>query len=276
MPHSAQPIFWRSAELPFVELRYIADGHSVRYTPHSHEQWSIGAILNGQSSFLCGDRLHQVQQGDLVIMNAHEVHACNPAPDSPWSYYMLHVDCDWLGQMLYQAGLQHSPQWLPTTQDVVSTPETFQALKSLCDLLMSNVSAKQKATALATTLSIVFAPLLSNENTPRPEIPSTLSRIAYYLIEHAHQDEAIEDIAAKFGLSSSYLSRQFKRYYQMTPHAFRLNRRIQLGQIALKNGVSIVEVAGQFGFSDQAHFHRVFKQRVAATPKQYTATGAAF
>jgi AraC-like DNA-binding protein len=55
----------------------------------------------------------------------------------------------------------------------------------------------------------------------------------------------------------------------MTPHAYRLNRRIQLGQQALKQGKAIVDVAQTIGFSDQAHFQRAFKQRVAATPDQY-------
>lgn len=272
MSDAAQPIFWRDAELPFVELRYIEDGHRVRYTPHSHEQWSIGAILAGQSSFLCGDRLHQVAHGDLVIMNAHEVHACNPAPSSPWSYYMLHVDCDWLGHLLLQAGLQSAAKWRPTTQDMLTKPEAFQALRELGDILLSDTANQHKAEALKTSLIQIFKHLQSDEQPNSVPVPTLLSRVAYYLIENAHQDETIADIAAKFGVSSGYLTRQFKRHYQMTPHAFRLNRRIQLGQIALKNGVSIIEVAGQFGFSDQAHFHRVFKERVAATPKQYTAS----
>jgi AraC-like DNA-binding protein len=58
----------------------------------------------------------------------------------------------------------------------------------------------------------------------------------------------------------------------MTPHAYRLNRRIQLGQQALKQGQPIASIAHSAGFSDQAHFQRVFKQRVAATPEQYRRT----
>jgi AraC-like DNA-binding protein len=44
---------------------------------------------------------------------------------------------------------------------------------------------------------------------------------------------------------------------------------VQLGQQALKQGEAISAVAQTTGFSDQAHFQRVFKQRVAATPDQY-------
>ncbi len=270
MSDQTHPIFWRDSTLAHAELRYIEDGHRVRYTPHSHPQWSIGCILEGQSSFLCGERLHQVSKGDLVIMNAQEVHACNPAQDSPWSYYMLHLDCDWLGKLLHQAGLQLTDTWQATGPDVLRQSTYFQSLCDLCNTLLSDSPNKTKEEALKAALLELFQHELNGEQAITVAIPNNVSQVAYYLIEHADQDDAITAVADKFGFSSSYLTRQFKRYYHMTPHAFRLDRRIQLGQIALKNGVPIAEVAGQFGFSDQAHFQRVFKQRVAATPRQYS------
>lgn len=270
MANDSQPIFWRDPNFPHIDLRYIADGHKVRYIPHSHEQWSIGLILDGQSSFLCGDRLHQVSQGDLVIMNAHEVHCCNPAPESAWSYYMMHIDCDWLAQILFEAGVQNDAVWQSTLQDVIQDPALSQAMKEVCDLLLTNASNIDKAEALNIWLTQLFGYLKRSQRPTKVlNAPPALAKVAYYLIEHGDQDDPIDEVAARFGFSNSYLTRQFKRYYQTTPHAFRLNRRVQLSQIALKNGVSIVEVASQFGFSDQAHFHRVFKERVAATPKQY-------
>jgi AraC-like DNA-binding protein len=45
---------------------------------------------------------------------------------------------------------------------------------------------------------------------------------------------------------------------------------VQLGQQALKAGQTISAVAHAVGFSDQAHFQRAFKKRVAATPNQYS------
>lgn len=269
MAPDTQPIFWRDPSLEQIELRYIKDGHNVRYTPHSHEQWSLGVILDGNSSFLCGDRIHQVSQGDLVIMNAHEVHACNPQSNSPWSYYMLHLDCNWLGHLLLNSGQAQSSRWKPTQQDIIQHPEIFEKVVDLCQLLMSNASIPSKSHALQSTLFELFNFLKSTKVTQANKIPAALSEVAYYLIENSHSEESIEEVAMKFEMSSGYLTRQFKRYYQLSPHAFRLNRRIQLGQIALKNGVSIIDVASQFGFSDQAHFQRTFKERVAATPKQY-------
>ncbi|WP_417504852.1 AraC family transcriptional regulator [Marinomonas gallaica] len=273
MTNDSQPIFWRDPQFPHIDLRYIADGHQVRYIPHSHEQWSIGVILKGQSSFLCGDRLHQVAQGDLVIMNAQEVHCCNPAPESAWSYYMMHIDCHWLAQRLFEAGIQDEAIWEPTLRDVIKDSALSEIMRNVCDLLLSDTSTNEKSVALKRWLTQLFEHIkqLPREFNER-NAPPTLAKVAFYLIEHGDLDDPIDKVAARFGFSNSYLTRQFKRYYQTTPHAFRINRRIQLSQIALKNGVPIAEVANQFGFSDQAHFQRAFKERVAATPRQYRTT----
>ena len=100
MTPSTHPLFWRNPDLPYLELRLVLDGRKVTYAPHSHQQWSVGAILAGQSEFLCADRLHYVEQGALVVMNPDQVHACNPRQNSPWAYYMMHLDKYWLADFL--------------------------------------------------------------------------------------------------------------------------------------------------------------------------------
>lgn len=47
-----QPVFWRDPRMPYVELRKVGDGRKVCYAPHSHIQWSIGAITEGTSTFI--------------------------------------------------------------------------------------------------------------------------------------------------------------------------------------------------------------------------------
>ncbi|WCN10981.1 AraC family transcriptional regulator [Marinomonas mediterranea] len=272
MTPTTQPLFWRDTALPFVELRHIIDGHKVRYVPHSHEQWSIGAILGGESAYLCADRIYDVAAGDLVIMNPQLVHACNPKVGSPWSYYMLHVDCDWLAKLLHRNGVRSTPSWEPSQTDWLTSPDLFERYKAMAEILFSEHGAQSdKTAALESFLCHLFESIdkAAAQESKLPVTPNKLARVANYLLEHCHLETPIEDIADQFGYSASYLTRQFKQYYKMTPHAYRLNRRIQLGQLALKNGVPIAEVANAFGFSDQAHFQRVFKERVAATPNQY-------
>lgn len=86
------PRFWRDPALPFIEARSIADGHKVCYNRHAHEQFSIGCITAGQSTYLSEGEQWRVGAGTVVLMNPGVVHACNPIDDQPWSYRMLYVD----------------------------------------------------------------------------------------------------------------------------------------------------------------------------------------
>ncbi|WP_111637518.1 AraC family transcriptional regulator [Marinomonas shanghaiensis] len=271
MMPSTHPLFWRDSALPFVELRQVLDGRKVSYAPHSHQEWSIGAILDGRSEFLCADRLYAVEQGALVMMNPDVVHACNPRQDSPWAYYMMHLDKDWLAALLFSHGIRQTQDWQNTVGDTLLSAQTYQAFVDVCnDLIATDLASVEKRQRLEAVLVDVFIQLKSDNSESITALPTNnLYQVAHYLHQYCLQDTSIEQISTEFGFSTGYLVRAFKRHFNMTPHAYRLNRRIQLGQQALKQGQSIADVAQTIGFSDQAHFQRVFKQRVAATPDQY-------
>lgn len=271
MTPSTHPLFWRHRCLPYVELRLILDGRKVTYAPHSHQQWSVGAILAGQSEFFCADRLHNVEQGALVIMNPDQVHACNPRQGSPWSYYMMHLDKNWLADFLKQAGVRTLTAWCDTQSDTLYEAKLFQSFVAMAEYLMlARPTVDEKEQKLKTCLVELFLQLDKHSQTTVDLLPANpLYQVAAYLNKHCDEDRAIDSISAEFGYSAGYLVRAFKRLFNMTPHAYRLNRRVQLAQQALKQGEAISAVAQSTGFSDQSHFQRAFKQRVAATPDQY-------
>ena len=90
--------------------------------------------------------------------------------------------------------------------------------------------------------------------------------LAWVLIDTQAPDVSICEAAS---LSEAYLIRAFEQRYHMTPHAYLINRRIQHAQTQLREGALIADIAHQTGFADQAHFQRVFKKYLAATPGQY-------
>ncbi|MGJ8645518.1 MAG: AraC family transcriptional regulator [Marinomonas colpomeniae] len=268
---STHPLFWRDTTLPFVELRQVLDGRDVSYAPHSHEEWSIGAILDGQSEFLCADRLHTVEQGTLVMMNPNVVHACNPNQDSPWAYYMMHLDKAWLAALLYKTNTRSTLDWQDSLQDTLVNETFYDDFIHMCEHLMSKaLESCEKEQLLQNYFIGLFTYLDNATESVRTQLPANkLYDVADYLNQHCLEETPINLVSSEFGFSTGYLVRAFKRHFNMTPHAYRLNRRVQLGQQALKEGQAIAEVAQAIGFSDQAHFQRVFKKRVAATPDQY-------
>ena len=267
---TTKPLFWRDSRMPHVELRQVEDGRQVCYAPHSHTQWSIGAITGGRSTYCYRSDRYRVVAGDLVLMNPEWVHHCNPIEDEPWAYFMMYVDTDWLTDLRYRSGLLPSRQWHDIETPMVSDALWYQRYCQMADCLLDNRrDLLEKQTEVVSFLSDLMHELASQPTDTHPQAPDTLRALAAYLDEHVAEDISLEDLCDRSGYSAGHLVRAFKQHFGLTPHAYLVNRRIQLGRQALKEGTPIIDAALDAGFADQAHFQRTFKRLMAATPKQY-------
>ena len=264
------PVFWRDPALPHVELRYIEDGRQLRYAPHSHQQWSLGVILAGQSYFQYGGQQQVIEAGQLLLINPHQVHACNPCADMPWSYYMLYIDTDWLTRLRQDSGELDSDDWKDLTLSRLEDRVLFNGFNEMAiQLFDPHISHAEKDAALRHYLQQLFSKVRS-EAVPPALLPSEqLHRALEYLHKHYDSNVTLQTLCRLSGLNPGQLIRQFRGTCGMTPHAYLTNLRIQMAQIALQGDTPLVDVALTHGFADQPHFQRTFKRLLAATPVQY-------
>lgn len=97
--------------------------------------------------------------------------------------------------------------------------------------------------------------------------PWQLRRVTEYLEAHLSERIELTDLAAVVGLSQSHFSRSFKASTGMPPYRWHLNMRIGRAQtLLLDTNVALEEVADVTGFADAAHFGRIFRKLIGATP----------
>ena len=96
--------FWRDAALPFIEARTVDDGRTICYAKHTHDTFSVGAIVGGTSTYVNGATNAHVGRGVLVIIDPEQVHACNPYGPDAWAYRMVYVDVPWLARLQHSLG----------------------------------------------------------------------------------------------------------------------------------------------------------------------------
>ncbi|MBL7251651.1 AraC family transcriptional regulator [Alloalcanivorax marinus] len=248
---------WRDPRLPFVESRRATDSHAC-YRPHSHSTWSIGVVDRGRSDFSCPGAGRVLEPGTLISIPAWLPHACNPLPGRTWGYQMLYVDVAWMRRW---AGT------LPTGVEVRRDRSAYERFQHLNDCLFSRRGADAKAAALAAFLSRNDwrgEPLVG----PPPAAPE-LEPVRRWLAAPLAETPSLPALAARLGLSRYQLNRRFQGATGMTPHAYRLDRRIDRARRLLREGAALTEVAHDLGFADQSHFQRAFKERVAMTPGAY-------
>ncbi|WP_342655160.1 AraC family transcriptional regulator [Pseudomonas sp. F3-2] len=263
------PVFWRDPQLPFIQARSIADGRKVCYARHSHEVFSIGAITAGQSTYLHEKTCQTIATGTVVLMNPGDVHACNPIDDQPWSYIMLYVDAAWLGRIQHACGVSEDQSFQPIAATHCDDPQLFNALLRLHRVLIDPHAQTMARHEQAIAFFTQMQERLGGGRPPVRKAGARIERAAHYINAHFLQPIRLEDICQAANLSEAYLIRAFEQHFHMTPHAYLLNRRIQHAQMQLLKGEPIAAVAQRSGFADQAHFQRVFKKHLAATPGQY-------
>jgi len=100
-------------------------------------------------------------------------------------------------------------------------------------------------------------------------VPGAIKKVRSYILDMADKDIPLDDMAEIAGLSRYHFLRTFTASQGISPHAFLLNRRLQLAKAALMDGVKIADAAVQSGFFDQSHLSRRFKAAFGITPRQY-------
>lgn len=95
-------------------------------------------------------------------------------------------------------------------------------------------------------------------------IPDSLEKA----LECIEQDEAPGQLSESIELSQRQIERIFKLWLGMTPKHYQRILRIKKATCFLRKHkkVSLVDVAQQFGFSDQAHMTREFRTIACITP----------
>jgi len=92
-------------------------------------------------------------------------------------------------------------------------------------------------------------------------------RVAAYIDENLSRKIHINSLASLIGLSEGHFSREFKRSFGLTAHAYLVRRRIEVAQsLMLTTCDPLSDIALGCGMSDQSHFSRSFRRVVGETP----------
>lgn len=99
---------------------------------------------------------------------------------------------------------------------------------------------------------------------------SKTAQLAKKIIDHNFKsDLKISDISEQTGLSRIFISREFKKCFNISPVEYRHQLRIYEALILMNHGASVTEAIFQSGYSSINQFICYFKKYFYTTPSQY-------
>ncbi|NJB66652.1 AraC-like DNA-binding protein [Desulfobaculum xiamenense] len=255
----------------FADVRLLAASFtSYAYEPHVHDEYVLGVVEWGVQRFLHRDDTRFASAGTLYTINPGDVHAGRAEMESGYAYRAAYVSADFLREAFAGHPLADAPLLFaaPDVRDLELAGRFDRAL-TLLEAPGSDLLAAQSAFIL--TLRDLFARharAAAADGLIRGGAAQA-GRLVEYLRTHAAEGVSLDDLAAVAGLSKYHALRVFKAATGLSPHAYLVQRRVELARRAMEDGATPAEAALASGFADQSHMTRRFKAMHGVTPGAY-------
>ncbi|HJQ59939.1 MAG TPA: AraC family transcriptional regulator [Vineibacter sp.] len=245
-----------------------------RYALHTHDTYVIGAIVAGCETWRVRGARHYACPDDLVFVHPHEVHDGEPYGGG-YRYRMTYPSVALLQDIAAQLSGRTGIGTPYFAEPVVRDPPGA-ALVEAAHCAMEHGADPLAADELLTRAychCLVHHACIAPTATGREA--GAVGRVKALLADRAAADLPLAALATEAGLSPYHLIRAFRRATGLTPHAWRVNLRIERAKARLRRGEAPADVATATGFCDQPHLTRAFKARVGVTPGAYRLAVAA-
>ena len=249
----------------------LVDGRDINYLypAHIHQDHSIAMVLAGHETTDCRNRSETALPGDLLLINADEVHS---SLSVNVAYRIIKVKSKTLDQIASSA-FQRSLQRPHFRKLIIKDALLFRLLLKLYGKLRQNGPMLERESEFVSTIGLLLTRQHEDQITsplPAKEAAYQVKTVREYLKANYSHNVSLAQLTSLTKLSSFHLLRVFRREVGCPPHEYQTQVRISEARKLIRQGDSILDVALKTGFFDQSHFSRNFKRIVGLTPGQYS------
>jgi AraC-like DNA-binding protein len=235
---------------------------------HTHDQFGIGVIKRGAQKSWSGRGMVEAGAGDTITVNPGEVHDGAPIGDGGRAWRMLYFDPALVAEAMddVSGGKTRSFEFChPVISDALLAAR-FHRLFAACTATSERQALQREELLLALLPKVMTQQnlLVAERSFPKAIL------VAKSLIDDRPAFAiTLSDLARASGLSKFQLLRGFVRATGLTPHAYLMQRRVEMARRLIAHGAGLAEAAFASGFADQSHMTRIFVRKFGISPGAY-------
>lgn len=241
---------------------------------HAHDFLELYLFLDGSVTYYIEDQVYDLFPGDLLIIPPGRMHRPVIANErAAYERMVLWVELDYIARIDSAAGeLQAALRGVGANgyrvplrgDDLIFAASLFRRIVKM------ERGGVFTSSAIRLYLKDAFEAYSLVEKEARGET-AVIPQVIRYLTEHFREPLRLDDLAARFFISKSYLNRHFKAYTNATVYAYLMALRITHARRMLREGATAAEAGRECGFSDYSTFYKAFKAQTGITPQEFKA-----
>jgi AraC family transcriptional regulator len=234
---------------------------------HAHSSALVTLVLDGGLTEERGHRRAAAEKGALIYHPASEPHG-HRFSELGGRCFVLQYGTEWLGRMR-EFGMAEPAGPI----DLRGTRANWLAGQVYREFQAADPAARLGIEGFA--LAMLGEIARAGERSERGAKPPWLVRAVEMLHARMADELGLAEVATAVGVHPSHLSRTFREHFGMTMSEYLRRQRVELARRLLTGSDrSLSAIAHTTGFSDQAHFSRVFKQVTGSTPGRYRSSAS--
>lgn len=247
-----------------------AQFHGHAYDAHDHDEMLVGVTSHGVQQFNCRRSLHTSTAGCSILIEPGEVHDGHAPQGGSFTYAMLYLPQAWVLESLQRLGNSSLSHVQPAfRQAVANDVQLATAVVSAFAPIHQGEGRLARDQGLDLLMEALTRHMSPRDQSRRSDSLFQMERARSYLHDQMGRDIGLEELAIESGVDRFRLTRQFKRVFGQSPHAYLVRLRLRKARLLLASGLDPAEVASDVGFADQSHMGRWFQRAYRLTPAAY-------
>ncbi len=257
---------------------FYSEKNDANENIHLHECCEILFCISGGKTFFIDDRIYDVDDGDVFVLNQFEAHKITSDTERVFKRYVMEIHPEYLyasstaetdlSRCFTVRGNNVSHKLSLSESEAEKMKHIFgkmSAEASFGDDVLKNIAALE----ILAMVNRHFAEKNKHYTYHSDYENKTIEKALKYINENFSEKLSLEIVSKNCFVSINELCRLFKKHMGTTVTKYILSRRMTEAKKLLKSGESVSSSAEKCGFTDYASFIRAFKRTVGVSPGQY-------
>lgn len=235
-----------------------------RYLDRTLKYHDFIYILEGTWAFAEDGKNYPLEKGDVLLLAAGRHHCTSIPCEAGTRTFCIHISCE-DGDLEDQTGNIS----LPTLLHLKREQTVKRYFEDIVNVFWSESSYKQERLSALTDLLIWELKNVSQQTFH--EDTDLADQAIELLTASPHHRFKVNEAAQLLFVSEKSLNNAMRKKTGMPFYAYQKNQKLEMAasQIEMEPEMRISEIAAAFGFYDQFHFSKAFKERFGVSPQNY-------